>query len=545
MVPILNSPAQPLLIHVRQSILGARYCWNNEALAESGFLPTQLNVFKRLQTLHEGGGIMKYAPRIMIFISLMLVVTACVSDKSYNRAILKLEGNWKEVNDRTLENDGHRFYEATKQQGFLAGQLTANRLGMVVEQQSFETGFMLVTAPAPTPLTMSEWALVQKADTKEMRTILQDELGVMGRWATLDPSGKEVLANIFVVEKGEGIEVSVGLRLRAKTRTSAKKKRLQPPPTAVRIGLSKFWTAYERELGSIVEKYSAAGSKLRVSSSVKKTARAPKTSIAAAKVSAGNPDAVAVIIGNKKYGARLPSVDFAHNDASAMKRFVVEILGINERNIIDMRDVTRADLEVVFGNARTYKGKLWRWVRPQESDVFVFYSGHGVPGMNDGRQYLLPVDGDPDKAEIGGYPVELLYSNLAKLDARSVTVFLDACFSGESPSGTLVRNASGIRVTPREIPQVSFTVVSAAHIDQVASWDKEAQHGLFTKYLLEALYGAADGKRYGNSDRRITLSEIKVYLDREMTYSARRQYGRDQQAMVSGDPDRVIVKLGR
>jgi len=503
---------------------------------------------------------MKHAPRIIIIIALMLVVTACVSDKSYNRAILKLEGNWKEVNDRTLENDGHRFYEATKQQGFLAGQLTANRLGMVVEQQSFETGFMLVTAPAPTPLTMSEWALVQKADTKEMRTILQDELGVMGRWATLDPSGKEVLANIFVVEKGEGIEVSVGLRLRAKTRTSAKKKRLQPPPTAVRLGLSKFWTAYEQELGSIVEKYSAAGSKLRVSSSAnktarapktaitpagKKTARAPKTAITPAKVSAGNPDAVAVIIGNKKYGARLPSVDFAHNDPSAMKRFVVEILEINERNIIDMRDVTRADLEVVFGNARTYKGKLWRWVRPQESDVFVFYSGHGVPGMNDGRQYLLPVDGDPDKAEIGGYPVELLYSNLAKLDARSVTVFLDACFSGESPSGTLVRNASGIRVTPKEIPQVSFTVVSAARIDQVASWDKEAQHGLFTKYLLEALYGAADGKRYGNSDRRITLSEIKVYLDREMTYAARRSYGREQRAMVSGNPDKVIVKLGR
>jgi uncharacterized caspase-like protein len=228
-----------------------------------------------------------------------------------------------------------------------------------------------------------------------------------------------------------------------------------------------------------------------------------------------------------------------------MKRFVVEILGISEGNVIDMRDVTLSEMEAVFGNARTYKGTLWRWVRPRDSDVFVFYSGHGVPGMNDGRQYLLPVDGDPDKAEIGGYPAELLYSNLAKLEARSVTVFLDACFSGESPGGTLVRNASGIRVTPREMPEVSFTVVSAARKDQVASWDKEAQHGLFTKHLLDALYGAADGKRYGNVDSRITLSEIKVYLDREMTYSARRQYGRDQQAMVSGDPEKVIVILGR
>ena len=488
---------------------------------------------------------MRYAPRIMIVLFLVLAVTACISDKSYNRALLKLEGEWKEKNDRTLEGDGHRFYKATKQQGFMAAQLTASRLGMVVEEQSYETGFMLVSATAPVPLTMSEWELVQESDTKEMRSILSDQLGLMGRWATLDPSNKDVLANVFVTEKGEEIEVSVGLRLRAKTRTSGKKIRLQPPPTAVRIGVSKFWTAFEKELGSIVEKYSTSGAGPVASLSAKKPESAPKTAIAPAKLSARNPDAVAVIIGNKKYGERLPPVDFAHNDAEAMKLFVVEILGISEGNVIDLRDVTLADMEGVFGNSRTYKGTLWRWVRPRESDVFVFYSGHGVPGLNDGRQYLLPVNGDPDKAEIGGYPVELLYSNLNKLEARSVTVFLDACFSGESSRGSLIRNASGIRVTPREMPEVPLTVVSAARRDQVASWDKEAQHGLFTKHLLEALYGAADSKRYGNGDSRITLSEIKVYLDREMTYAARRQFGRDQQATVIGDPEKVIVILGK
>jgi hypothetical protein len=481
----------------------------------------------------------------MIVVFLVLAVTACVSDKSYNRALLQLEGAWKEVNDRTLESDGRRLFNATKQQGFMAAQLTASRLGMVVEEQSYQTGFMLVTATAPVPLTMSEWELVQKSDTQEMRSILTDNLGVMGRWATLDPSSKEVLANVFVTEKGEDIEVSVGLRLRAKTRTSSKKIRLQPPPTAVRMGLSKFWTTYEKELASIVQKYSTSGAEPVASLSAQKPVSKSKTAIVPAKPHASNPDAVAVIIGNSKYGKRLPTVDFAHNDAEAIKLLAVEILGISEGNIIDMRDVTLADMEGVFGNSRTYKGTLWRWVRPRESDVFVFYSGHGVPGLNDGRQYLLPVNGDPDKAEIGGYPVELLYSNLNKLDARSVTVFLDACFSGESSSGTLVRDASGIRVTPRETPEVPLTVVSAARRDQVASWDKEAQHGLFTKYLLEALYGAADGKRYGNGDSRITLSEVKVYLDREMTYAARRNFGRDQQATVIGNPEKVIVILNR
>ncbi|KPK03769.1 MAG: hypothetical protein AMJ56_18545, partial [Anaerolineae bacterium SG8_19] len=146
---------------------------------------------------------MRYAPRIMIVFLLSLAVTTCVTDNSYNRALLKLEGTWKEKNDRILESDGRRFYKATKQQGFMAAQLTASRLGMVVEEQSYETGFMLVTATAPVPLTMSEWALVQESDTKEMRSILSGQLGLMGKWATLDPSNKDVLANVFVTEKGE------------------------------------------------------------------------------------------------------------------------------------------------------------------------------------------------------------------------------------------------------------------------------------------------------------------------------------------------------
>ena len=67
--------------------------------------------------------------------------------------------------------------------------------------------------------------------------------------------------------------------------------------------------------------------------------------------------------------------------------------------------------------------------------MFIYYSGHGVTGLKDGYQYLLPVDGDPNAPEIQGYPTELLYRNLGQLEARSVTVFIDACFSGESPVG--------------------------------------------------------------------------------------------------------------
>jgi hypothetical protein len=378
-----------------------------------------------------------------------------------------------------------------------------------------------------------------------MRDILVDEVGILAWFVTLDPSAKELLVNIFVAEKGEGVEVSAGLRLRNKRAASTRIRRMEPPPTAVRMGLKKFWTAFEQELGLLVEKGTTLGSERVTSRSDRKPMSQPRDDIPLVKQFIENLDAVAVVIGNKNYANRVPTVDFAHNDAEAMKQFFVAILGVRQSNVIDMRDVTLAEMEAVFGNDRTHKGQLWRWIRPGESDVFVFYSGHGVPGSNDGRQYLLPVDGDPDAPEIHGYPTELLYRNLSNLKGRSVTVFMDTCFSGESPRGPLLRKSSGIRVIPKETSSVPFIVLSASSKDQLASWDNEAKQGLFTKHLLEALYGAADDKRYGNSDGQITLSEIKGYLDREMTYAARRHYGRDQQATVIGDPEKVIVILNK
>jgi len=100
---------------------------------------------------------------------------------------------------------------------------------------------------------------------------------------------------------------------------------------------------------------------------------------------ARNPDAVAVIIGNRNYGGSIPAVDFAFNDADAIKKFITERLGYDPENIIDLRDATRAKIEATFGNERTHQGKLWSYLDAKGgSDVVIYYSGHGVPGQNDG-----------------------------------------------------------------------------------------------------------------------------------------------------------------
>ena len=257
-----------------------------------------------------------------------------------------------------------------------------------------------------------------------------------------------------------------------------------------------------------------------------------------------NPDAIAVIIANSEYRNEIPKVDYAGNDGDAMKAFLRDVLGYRDGNIIDLRNAGQAEILAVFGNERSHEGKLWSWVRPGRSDVFVYYSGHGAPGARDKRGYLLPVDSDPATVEINGYPLGLLYRNLAKLRARSVTVMLDACFSGASEGGMLIKAASPVFVkTVASEVNKGITVLSAARGDQLASWDREAKLGLFTSFALKGLYGEADKDRWGNGDGKVTLAEVRAYLDDEMSYAARRRFKRVQNASAIGDPKTVMVAV--
>lgn len=283
---------------------------------------------------------------------------------------------------------------------------------------------------------------------------------------------------------------------------------------------------------------------------VSPTAAAPSASIniplpRTAKV---NRDAVAVVIGNRNYAknnADVPDVSYAHNDAELMKRYLVETLGYREGNIIFLKDAAQGQMVATFGNDKNPKGTLYNWVRPGQSDVFVYYSGHGAPGMQNGKGYLLPVDANPAAVELNGYPLDVLYQNLAQVPARSLTVVIDACFSGGSEGGSIVKNASSIalRRVDSEFTLSKGAVFTAAGLSEVASWDKESELGLFTRYFLEGVSGQADKEGFGNKDGQVTAAELKSYLESEVSYMARRLYMREQHPQVSGNGATVLSSL--
>jgi len=163
---------------------------------------------------------------------------------------------------------------------------------------------------------------------------------------------------------------------------------------------------------------------------------------------ANRPDAVAVVIGNGRYqNPDIPGVQYAVHDAQIVKKYFTRTLGVRAENVIYAENATAAEMTRIFGTAGDPQGQLYNYVQPGDSEVFVYYSGHGAPSPESGRAYLVPSDANPNYLSQNGYPAEQLYENLSKVPAKSVTVLMEACFSGVSAGGAVLRRASPVELS--------------------------------------------------------------------------------------------------
>ena len=245
-----------------------------------------------------------------------------------------------------------------------------------------------------------------------------------------------------------------------------------------------------------------------------------------------NPDAIAVVIGNRAY-KKVKNVDYAINDARVIKKYLTNVLGYREGNVFLVEDAAQSDFALYFGNERDFKGKLYNAIKAGKSDVFVYYSGHGAPGLKDKKGYFVPVEADPQYLEQTGYSADVFFSNVSKLPARSLTIVIDACFSGAS-----IYNKISPMVIDVSNPMLSLKkgiVFSSSTGSQVSSWYDEEKHSMFTYFFLKTIHNKnADI----NGDNRLSYEEIYKYVSDKtegVPYYARRINGIEQNPTIEGE----------
>jgi len=251
---------------------------------------------------------------------------------------------------------------------------------------------------------------------------------------------------------------------------------------------------------------------------------------------------IAVVIGNKDYSQGVPSVAFAHRDAEYVREYLVSTLGYDQENILFEKDATLSTFNKLFGTAENPRGKLRDFVEPDgSSNIFVYYVGHGAPDLETQEAYLVPADADPRYLKTGGYKLDTLYANLAKIPAKEAVVVLDACFSGNSGGGELYTGVSAISLklkTPTSAP-TKLTVFSSSSADQVSNWYNDQEHSLFTYFFLKGLGGEADS----NNDRALTTGEMSEYLSSKIPRMSRRIAGTNQTPTMSGSKSVILTEL--
>ena len=122
-----------------------------------------------------------------------------------------------------------------------------------------------------------------------------------------------------------------------------------------------------------------------------------------------------------------------------------------------------------------------------ESQLIIYYAGHGIPNEKNGSGYLLPVDVAGNDIS-SAYSLSELYASLGGLNAKNITLFMDACFSGTKRGDGMLTSARGVAIKAKpEAPKGNMIVFSAAQGDETAYPYAEKGHGLFTYYLLKKL----------------------------------------------------------
>lgn len=195
----------------------------------------------------------------------------------------------------------------------------------------------------------------------------------------------------------------------------------------------------------------------------------------------------AVIVGINDYDEISP-LKYAKSDAERVLNFFMQDLGVSHDDLYfftddSLRNAQGRKTQPTYGTLLSFLGDRFTDPFLSVGDTLWFYfSGHGMPW--EGRDYLLPSDGNPRSIPDLAIPIGYVTERLRRCGADNVVMLIDAC------RGDGVKSAgSGIGL---EKQQGVITFFSCSP-NRVSYEIDEIQQGAFTHVLLEALRIQGEG----------------------------------------------------
>ena len=233
---------------------------------------------------------------------------------------------------------------------------------------------------------------------------------------------------------------------------------------------------------------------------------------------ASNPNTFVIIFANEDYRNVAP-VSFAKNDGTIFQKYCQKTLGIPTANIHYVENASYNDIRIQLAWLNdvcdAFEG---------QTSIIVYYAGHGIPDEDSKSAYLLPVDGDGRYVQ-SAYKLDDFYQKLGAMNAKKVTVFMDACFSGSKREEGMLASARGVAIKAKTgQPTGKMVVFSAATSDETAYPNNDEGHGMFTYYLL---------KKLQETQGDVTLQDLGEYITTNVRQQSIVKNGKSQTPTIT------------
>lgn len=241
-----------------------------------------------------------------------------------------------------------------------------------------------------------------------------------------------------------------------------------------------------------------------------------------------NTNKYAIVIGNEDYSTRQNNlssesdVEFAISDATIFKEYLVRTLGFDSKNVFLITNATASEIKQRINTLV----EIFKRVNPSENEIVFYYAGHGYPDEINKTAYLMPVDVSVSDLN-SALKLSDVTAELSKTNAKKISLFLDACFTGDGrKSGLLAARTARIKPKSFEI-NGNMIVFSASSGDQTALPYREQKHGLFTYFILKKLQESKGDIKYPD-----LFNYVKTNVSLESTRSIKPQ---DPEWLISSD----------
>lgn len=220
----------------------------------------------------------------------------------------------------------------------------------------------------------------------------------------------------------------------------------------------------------------------------------------------------------------LPDIPYSRQSAMVFADAIKRKMGVPDENVYALYD-RQATGTRIYSRLSNMLNRL-----NDNSVVYFYYSGHGIPSKDGESSYLLPVDSSMGVFEDERMELHNLLSMIGKKHPKRIVAVIDSCFSGKISVDQLLYEgiAPAVIVQPKiHTLDSDVTLVLAAREDEFSNSYKEKRHRLFSYYFVKALCA-----------NKTTFSEIADYV-RNGVVSKSSQLGRSytQHPQFRGDLD--------